>query len=384
MTIIHHIAPRALSIFLGFMSMLLPLKPINIYATEPSSPPECKEGYEYIESIGKCYKKCNDGWERNPETNRCRKIRIADETPGSSLSPSSPESSGSSSSSNSPTHSSSPESSSSYSSPADTCQEGYEYVVSAGKCYKACRDGQERNPETNRCRKIQVESPSDAASSSSTSASSAGNSSGSSSSASGSSSSSSSSKLSDSSSLPPSTCQEGYEYVASAGKCYKACSDGQERNPETNRCRKIQDDSSNSTSSSTKSNSSNISSSATCKEGYEYVASAGKCYKACTDGQIRNPETNRCKKAESSTSTLKECEEGYERNPETNRCRKIKNNDGADYDVEVPETGGATSFIAIGAIIAIVLAGLAFVGFQYRKEIAMFISKHLKKAKKSS
>ena len=76
MTIFHQIAPRAFSIFLGFMSMLLPLKPINIYATEPSSPPECEEGYEYIESIGRCYKKCNNGWERNPETNRCRKIRV--------------------------------------------------------------------------------------------------------------------------------------------------------------------------------------------------------------------------------------------------------------------------------------------------------------------
>ena len=354
MTIFHHFAPRALSIFLGLTSMLLPLKPANIYAAEPSSPPECQEGYEYVESVGKCYKKCNTGWERNPETNRCRKIRTRENSPVEE------------------NHSVSP----------TTSKEGYEYVESIGKCYKACAEGQERNPETNRCRKIQVD---DTSGGSSASAPPSSNPSNSGSSTSGSSSSPSSSRPWGSSISSTSTCQEGYEYVESAGKCYKACTEGQERNPETNRCRKIQsDDSSSSTSGSTKSNSSNISSSATCKEGYEYVASAGKCYKACTDGQIRNPETNRCKKAESSTSTLKECMEGYERNPETNRCRKIKNNDGADYDVEVPATGGATSFIAVGAIIAIVLAGLVFIGFQYRKEIVAFLSKRLEKAKKSS
>ncbi|MBQ3468294.1 LPXTG cell wall anchor domain-containing protein, partial [Candidatus Saccharibacteria bacterium] len=73
------------------------------------------------------------------------------------------------------------------------------------------------------------------------------------------------------------------------------------------------------------------------------------------------------------------------RNPETNRCQKdkSKNNDGADYDVDVPNTGGS-SFIAIGAVIAIVLAGLGFVAFQYRAEITKFIKKHFKKFKKSA
>lgn len=349
MTILKNLAPRgdkasllfascALKLFLALAATLLPLKSLSVSALETDtseagspasdsssvaeSPPSslddtseslaCKDGYEYVEAVGKCYKKCAEGWERNSETLRCRKIRTEesteDATPSSVSEPASKSASDApASSSGTPTSATSSPPKTSTSSAPLSCKDGYEYVESVGKCYKKCIEGYERNPETNRCKKATVES----------------------------------------------------NYETDQG------SSG-----------------SKSTSSSKSSKTSSEEKSTSCKEGYEYVESAGKCYKACSEGQIRNPETNRCKKAETSKETTeKECEEGYERNPETNRCRKIKNNDGADYDIKVPNTGGeeTTSFIAIGGIIAIVLAGAAFVIFQYRAEIQNFLKKHFKK-----
>lgn len=279
--------------------------------------------------------------------------------------------------------------------PTPACKDGYEYIESVGKCYKKCQDGWERNPETNRCRKIRVEITNDTASSDAPSSTSSGSPS---SSPSTSSSPPSSSDASSAEKTAIPTCKDGYEYVSAADKCYKKCQDGWERNPETNRCRKVPVESEYETESagSNKSSKSSGSSSkstktstkkdpTSCKEGYEYVESAGKCYKACSDGQIRNPETNRCKKATAESSGLKECQEGYERNPDTNRCRKVKDNTGADFGVDVPNTGGGGStFVAGGIIIALLTAGVAFVAFQYRLEIKEIIKKCFKKSEKSS
>ena len=361
MKISTQIALRAFNLFLALAATLLPLKTTNVFATEDTtdatSPPTCKDGYEYVESVGKCYKKCADGWERNSETNRCRKIRVEEvaeeETAASPGTTSSKTDSAESSaktdvatkaetSAGSKTESKAEASSSSTKVSADdstkvetetipTCKDGYEYVEAAGKCYKACTEDQERNPETLRCRK----KTSDSAASSSTSASS----------------STDSSSVEYANESTP-TCKAGYEYVESADKCYKACTSEQERNPETNRCRK-KTSTSGSTSSSSSASSSDDSET-TCKDGYEYVESAGKCYKACTEDQ--------------------------ERNPETNRCRKKQDNDGADYDVEVPETGGSSAFVATGAIVALVLAGIGFVAFQYRAELKKFFEKRSKKS----
>lgn len=44
---------------------------------------------------------------------------------------------------------------------------------------------------------------------------------------------------------------------------------------------------------------------------------------ACEEGKYRNPETGRCRTLEETINALAACEEGYERNPTTNRCRKI-------------------------------------------------------------
>ena len=348
---LNHIALCALNLILALSATLLPLKPTAVFADDiiagdstSESPPStmisttddspisstCKDGYEYVEAVGKCYKKCQEGWERNPETNRCRKIRTETKAESPSSVSTAPSSDGSSAAS-SPAPTSTIDGSSSAAKPASTSSA----ATSTGSSSTSSPTSSPPTKETT----IQ-------------------------------------------------TCKDGYEYVETAGKCYKQCQDGYERNPETNRCRKIPNESeyeTESTSSTKSSKSIKTSDPTTCKDGYEYVESAGKCYKACSEGQVRSPETNRCKKAEAKTSELKECQDGYERNPETNRCRKIKDNTGADYGIEVPNTGGGgSSFVAGGVIIALLTAVVAFIAFQYRLEIKEFIKKRFKKSEKSS
>ena len=77
----------------------------------------------------------------------------------------------------------------------------------------------------------------------------------------------------------------------------KPCRPGQVRNPETGRCKKVVESTKN--------------------------AKAIKDKKPCKPGQVRNPETGRCKKVVEPTK--KPCKPDQVRNPETGRC-KLKNN----------------------------------------------------------
>ena len=95
----------------------------------------------------------------------------------------------------------------------------------------------------------------------------------------------------------------------------------------------------------------------------------------CPEGYYRNPETNRCKKIASETKELEPCPEGYERNPETNRCRKIRINEGADYAVKPTEVSDSRLFVAYGAVAVLILCGIFYIVFQFRKEICVFMKK---------
>lgn len=96
------------------------------------------------------------------------------------------------------------------------------------------------------------------------------------------------------------------------------CPAGKYRNPETNRCRSIEEA---------------VSVLAQCEEGKERNPITNRCRSTttlasaalipCDEGQERNPVTNRCRSlASTSASVLVPCQKGYERNPATNRCRK--------------------------------------------------------------
>ncbi|MBQ6510540.1 hypothetical protein IJI94_01060 [Candidatus Saccharibacteria bacterium] len=124
-----------------------------------------------------------------------------------------------------------------------------------------------------------------------------------------------------------------------------------------------------------------------CPEGKVLNKETGNCVKAttlsmlkeCPAGQYRNPLSGRCKSYNtSSNSTAKPCPEGYERNPETGRCRKVVNNSGADYELSVDEYKQETSFIALWAILGVVVAGLLYIAFQFRAEIKKLGLKILK------
>lgn len=91
-------------------------------------------------------------------------------------------------------------------------------------------------------------------------------------------------------------------------------------------------------------------------------------FKTCESGKVINEETGNCVKIIEKEEE-KTCKEGYYLNPETGRCKKIQENTGDDYPL-VPETyKSESSFIALYAIIIILALGIAYIIFQYRKEI---------------
>ena len=118
-----------------------------------------------------------------------------------------------------------------------------------------CPEGKYRNPETNRCKNIEVESE-------------------------------------------PKTCNEGYYLNPDTNRCKKVetpaepkiCEDGYYLNPATNRCNKLPTEKELTP----------------CKEGYERNPETNRCRKVtsaeddelapCAEGYERNPDTNRCRK----------------------------------------------------------------------------------------
>lgn len=124
------------------------------------------------------------------------------------------------------------------------------------------------------------------------------------------------------------TCQTGYE-IGFTGTCVKVCGNGYERNPLTNRCRKVTEDEDEGPKP--------------CPDGYERNPLTNRCrkiveeengLKPCPAGYYRNPETNRCRKIETTLATaLQPCPPGYERNPATNRCRKVTTSCQDGYEI---------------------------------------------------
>lgn len=218
-----------------------------------------------------------------------------------------------------------------------------------------CKEGYYRNPATNRCKKLTT-------SSSTTSG--------------GSASAKSTTSTGATDGLVP--CKEGYYRNPETNRCKKLvtsgsgtsstgsslvpCAAGYYRNPVTNRCKKLTTSNSSTTSTSQLT---------PCKEGYE-----------------RNPETNRCRKIAStadSASTLKPCKEGYERNPETNRCRKKTSASSSDdkdgdakYPVKTKEDERATDQSQLTLIIVLAVAGaltVIVIIWQYHQSIARGLRK---------
>lgn len=146
-------------------------------------------------------------------------------------------------------------------------------------------------------------------------------------------------------------CPAGQERNPDTGRCRStvvtaplaSCEEGHERNPETNRCRAI---------------------------------ASALTLVACKEGQERNPETNRCRSAAAAASTLQPCAPGQERNPETNRCRKVGSPASADVasvqDIVAPVKSSSFSWWVAG----IALAGaLGYGAFEWRQEISNLVNR---------
>ena len=176
----------------------------------------------------------------------------------------------------------------------------------------------------------------------------------------------------------------------------KSCPAGQERNPATNRCRKINNGEKRSKQTAGNAKAARTTSRTQkltiCKPGQERNPETGRCraisvtgqrLAACKAGYYRNPATGRCKKLGAANSRqLTPCKPGWERNPSTNRCRKStsKNNKApaAGYAVEPSSNNGQTEIIwwMIGGV-AVVAVGYA--GWEWRSEIGQWLRRMVRK-----
>ncbi len=122
-----------------------------------------------------------------------------------------------------------------------------------------------------------------------------------------------------------------------------ACPEGQYRNPETNRCRSI-------------------------------AVATGASLTPCGEGQERNPATNRCRSIASAVAELLPCDEGFERNPATNRCRKITSIAAVPPSLtgtSTPENATAPSLLSnpYSLVAVALLGGIGYAVYEWRSEI---------------
>lgn len=143
------------------------------------------------------------------------------------------------------------------------------------------------------------------------------------------------------------------------------CPQGKYRNPETNRCRNIEDA---------------IATLAACAEGQSRNPETNRCRSTattasavltpCAAGQERNPETNRCKSV-AGANILSACPAGQERNPSTNRCRKSVLAAALTPANIAPITQATTSNQLILTLLGIAGAGAVGYGiYEWRSELA--------------
>ena len=124
----------------------------------------------------------------------------------------------------------------------------------------------------------------------------------------------------------------------------------------------------------------------TCEIGKVLNEATGNCVKVtnvtekvCEEGYFLNILTGRCNKIK--TTSEKTCKEGYYLNPETNRCRKITENKGADYSLEPENYEEKSSFIALYAVIGVLVLGISYLIFEFRQEILKLFRKVFRRSR---
>lgn len=155
------------------------------------------------------------------------------------------------------------------------------------------------------------------------------------------------------------------------------CPDGKYRNPETNRCRTIEEA---------------VNALAACPEGQYRNPDTNRCKATataaaasltpCKEGQERNPATNRCRSIASAVAELIPCDEGYERNPATNRCRKVQPLTNTASVGEAAQAAGANNAALPWVIGMAAIGALGYGIYEWRHELSAAASGILKRFKK--
>lgn len=149
---------------------------------------------------------------------------------------------------------------------------------------------------------------------------------------------------------------------SSQNETLEPCGEGKVRNPETNRCKNIEQPDEL----------------APCREGQARNPDTNRCRNKnlvaeltpCREGQVRNPETNRCRSVAGASTTVADCKEGYERNPATNRCRKVTGGLASPASFTPASTDSAASKFNYFAIGLVSLMALAYGCYEYRNDLA--------------
>lgn len=152
------------------------------------------------------------------------------------------------------------------------------------------------------------------------------------------------------------------------------CPVGKYRNPDTNRCRTIEEA---------------VNALAVCPEGQvrnpdtnrcRSIALANSSLVPCKEGQERNLDTNRCRSIASAVAELIPCDEGYERNPATNRCKKVvaaSNGNSANLANVASIPFATTDQASVQNVLlgAIATCAVAYGLYEWRTEAARFARK---------
>ncbi len=159
---------------------------------------------------------------------------------------------------------------------------------------------------------------------------------------------------------------QGINVITTPAVAVQECSEGKYRNPDTGRCRTIEEA---------------VNDISSCDEGYERNPLTNRCRKIavvatasltpCGEGQERNPATNRCRSIATAVAELLPCDEGYERNPATNRCRKVTADGMPSAAFPVTPVAAASKDMAGWWAFGVVLAlAFGYGAWEWRQEIA--------------
>lgn len=173
---------------------------------------------------------------------------------------------------------------------------------------------------------------------------------------------------------PTSANEFDIEVLGASASSLTECPVGKYRNPETNRCRTIEEA---------------VNALSACPEGQVRNPETNRCRSSliantlipCKEGQERNPETNRCRSIASAVAELIPCDEGYERNPATNRCRKslsdVVGGSNLANVASVPMGSAPENTLKTVLMFTVAVCAVAYGLYEWRNEVWRFVRRLL-------